>query len=199
MAGVYGDALTLTCILNEGDITVTASGTNVATGKMGTPTYAFDTAAKELKEGDFVSLSAETYYTYANCGGLPVVEYANATDGWIGIIKSQPVWNKLPSASRSWAVGALTAGTFRVASIVFPGLTMAFKALADGNSTAIEVGCPMKWSAGGDAFIDAATTVTGVFSCHYTNAANTSVLIMCGGIGATPLVNTDRTGYLGAA
>ena len=60
MAGVYGDALTLTCILNEGDITV-SSGTNVETGKMGTPTYAFDTAAKELKEGDFVSLSAETF------------------------------------------------------------------------------------------------------------------------------------------
>ena len=195
MAGVYGDALTLTSILNEGTVTV-SSGTLVETGKMGTPTYALGT---ELKEGDFVSLSAETFYTYANCGGLPVMEAANATDGWIGIIKSQPVWNKLPSATRSWAVGALTAGTFRVASVVFPGLTMAFKALADGNSTAIETGCPMKWSAGGDAFKDAGTTVTGVFSCHYTNAADTSVLIMCGGIGATPLINTDRTGYLGAA
>ena len=195
MAGVYGDALTLTCILNEGTATVN-SGALVETGKMGTNTYSMGT---ELSEGDFVSLSAETFYTYANCGGLPVMEAANATDGWIGIIKSQPVWNKLPSATRSWAVGALTAGTFRVASVVFPGLTMAFKALADGNSTAIETGCPMKWSAGGDAFIDAGTTVTGVFSCHYTNAADTSVLIMCGGIGATPLINTDRTGYLGAA
>ena len=195
MAGVYGDALTLTCILNEGTVTV-SSGTLVETGKMGTPTYALGT---ELKEGDFVSLSGETFYSYADCGGLPVMEAANATDGWIGIIKSQPVWNKIPSATRAWNTAAVTNATYRVASVVFPGLTMAFKALADGNSTAIEVGCPMKWSAGGDAFIDAGTTVTGVFSCHYTNAADTSVLIMCGGIGATPLVNTDRTGYLGAA
>ena len=127
------------------------------------------------------------------------MEAANATDGWIGIIKSQPVWHKIPSATRSWAVGALTNGTYRVASVVFPGLTMAFKALADGNSTAIEAGCPMKWSVGGDAFIDAGTTLTGVFSCHYTNAANTSCLFMVGGVGATPLINTDRTGYLGAS
>ena len=62
MAGVYGDALTLTCILNEGTATVN-SGALVETGKMGTNTYSMGT---ELSEGDFVSLSAETFYTYAN-------------------------------------------------------------------------------------------------------------------------------------
>ena len=195
MAGVYGDALTLTCILNEGTCTI-ASNALVETGKMGTNTYSM---ATELEEGDFVSLSGETFYTYADCGGLPVMEAANATDGWMGIIKSTPVWHKIPGSTRAWNTAAVTNGPYRVASVVFPGLTMAFKALADGNSTAIESGCPMKFSVGGDAFIDAGTTITGCFSAHYTNAADTSVLILVGGMGAVPLVNTDRTGYLVAA
>ena len=82
MAGVYGNSLTLTCILNEGTINV-SSGTLVESGKMGTNTYAFNVAASEIKEGDFVALSLQTYHTYANTGGLPVVAAGNATDGWI--------------------------------------------------------------------------------------------------------------------
>ena len=87
MAGVYGDALTLTCILNEGTATVT-SGTLVESGKMGTNTY---TMGSEISEGDFVALDNETFHTYALTGGLPVVATASSTDGWIGIVKSTPV------------------------------------------------------------------------------------------------------------
>jgi hypothetical protein len=176
MAGVYGDSLTLTCILNEGQINVT-SGSLVETGKMGTNTYGFNVAASEIKEGDFVALSLQSYHTYANCGGLPVVEAGNATSGWIGIVKSTPVWHKVPTATRPWAEAALTAGTYRVASVVFPSLNMALKAESKGNSTAIENGAPLKWDLTEDAFIDAGTTFTGAMSFHHNAADNTEVLV----------------------
>ena len=178
MAGVYGDALTLTCILNEGTCTV-SSNALVETGKMGTNTYAMGT---EVSEGDFVALSDNTYHTYANRGGLPVVAAASATDGRIGIVKSVPVWNKIPGSTRSWAVGALTAGTYRVASVVFPGCTMAFKALSDGGA-AISAGNPVNWDASENAFVDAtdfAANVGGTFSFHYNAADDTSILVGVG-------------------
>ena len=178
MAGVYGDALTLTCILNEGTCTL-ASGALVETGKMGTNTYAM---GSEISEGDFVALDNETFHTYANCGGLPVVEAGNATSGWIGIVKSTPVWNKIPTATRSWAVGALTGGTYRVASVIFPGCSMAFKALCDGT-TPTTVGAPVNFDASENAFVTNVTFAAnrgGTFSFHYTAADDTSILVGVG-------------------
>lgn len=190
MAGVYGDSLTLTCILDEGTCTI-ASNALVETGKMGTNTYSM---GSEISEGDFVALSLETYHTYALTGGLPVVEAGNATQGWIGIVKSTPVWNKIPTATRSWASAALTAGTYRVASVVFPSLNMAFKAQSKGDGTAILNGAPVKWDLSEDAFQDAGTTYTGAFSFHYNAADNTNVLVGLGQYsGASG--NTDCAGF----
>ena len=174
MAGVYGDSLTLTCILDEGTCTL-ASNALVETGKMGTNTY---TMASEIKEGDFVAISiGHTFQTYANCGGLPVVEAGNATNGWIGIVKSTPVWHKIPTATRSWDANALSNGTYRVASVVFPSLNMALKAESKGDGTPILMGAPVKWDLTTDAFVDAGTTFTGAMSFHYNAAAATEVLV----------------------
>jgi len=190
MAGVYGDSLTLTCILDEGTCTI-ASNALVETGKMGTNTYSM---GSEISEGDFVALSLETYHTYALTGGLPVVETGNATQGWIGIVKSTPVWNKIPTATRSWASAALTAGTYRVASVVFPSLNMAFKAQSKGDGTAILNGAPVKWDLSEDAFQDAGTTYTGAFSFHYNAADNTNILVGLGQYSAAS-GNTDCAGF----
>jgi len=190
MAGVYGDSLTLTCILDEGTCTI-ASNALVETGKMGTNTYSM---GSEISEGDFVALSLETYHTYALTGGLPVVEAGNATQGWIGIVKSTPVWNKIPTATRSWASAALTAGTYRVASVVFPSLNMAFKAQSKGDGTAILNGAPVKWDLSEDAFQDAGTTYTGAFSFHYNAADNTNILVGLGQYSAAS-GNTDCAGF----
>ena len=190
MAGVYGDSLTLTCILDEGTCTI-ASNALVETGKMGTNTYSM---GSEISEGDFVALSLETYHTYALTGGLPVVEAGNATQGWIGIVKSTPVWNKIPTATRSWASAALTAGTYRVASVVFPSLNMAFKAQSKGDGTPILNGAPVKWDLSEDAFQDAGTTYTGAFSFHYNAADNTNVLVGLGQYSAAS-GNTDCAGF----
>ena len=193
MAGVYGDSLTLTCILNEGQINV-SSGTLVESGKMGTNTYAFNVAASEIKEGDFVALSLETYHTYAITKGLPVVAAGNATDGWIGIVKSTPVWHKVPTTTRAWAEAALTAGTYRVASVVFPSLNMAFKAQSKGDGTALENGAPLRWDLSEDAFVDAGTTFTGAFTFHYNAADNTNILVGLGQYSAAS-GNTDCAGF----
>ena len=194
MAGVYGDSLTLTCILDEGNITFTENSL-VETGKMGTPVYGF--AGTQINEGDFVCLSERTIHTYANCGGLPAVKAADATDGWIGIVKTQPVWNKLPSAAVTYAAASLTAGTFRVASVVFPGVNMAFKALCDGG-TPTTVGAPVNWDASENAFVIngnfAAHNVGGTFSFHYTNTDDTSILVGVGMWGGAS-GNTDMAAF----
>ena len=194
-AGLYGDSLTLTCILYEGNITVSSS-TLVENGKLGKNTYAL---ATQVEEGDFVGLHSDSANTYANTGGLPVVEYANTTGGWIGIVKSQPVFHKIPSSTQSsWNAARLTNGYYRVASVVFPTMNMAFKAQTKGDGTAILNGAPLKWDISEEAFIDFGdfrdNEAGGLFSFHYNNADDTNVLVGCGMfVGAAG--DNDRAGF----
>ena len=133
MAGVYGGALELTCILNEAVITVSGTAL-VENGKLGKNTYAL---GSQINEGDFVSLDVTAANTYDATGGLPVVTLPTAANGIIGIVKSQPVFNKVPASTTGvWAGARLTAGDYRVATVVFPLMTMAVKALSDGDGTA---------------------------------------------------------------
>ena len=174
MAGVYGGALELTCILNEAVITVSSTAL-VENGKLGKNTYAL---GSQINEGDFVSLDVTTANTYDATGGIPVVTLPTAANGIVGIVKSQPVFNKVPASTTGvWAAARLTAGDYRVATVVFPLMTMAVKALSDGDGTAILPSNPVSWSLGGDAYLDGGTTFTGAFSFHYNNAANTSILV----------------------
>jgi hypothetical protein len=194
-AGLYGDSLTLTCILYEANITVSSTAI-VENGKLGKNTYALGT---QIEEGDFVGLHADTDNTYANTGGLPVVEYANTTGGWIGIVKSQPVFHKIPTTTQStWDSTRLTSGYYRVASVVFPTLNMAFKAQSKGDGTPIENGAPLSWDISEGAFIDFGVpdgaTIGGLFSFHYNASDDTNILVGCGFVpGSTG--NTDAAGF----
>ena len=96
-AGLYGGGLEITCILYEGNITVT-SGTSVfvENGALGKNSY---TLASEISEGDFVGIHVDSANDYDSCGGLPVMQLADATTGWMGIVKSQPVWHKVPTSA----------------------------------------------------------------------------------------------------
>jgi len=179
MAGVYGSGLELTCILREGNITVT-KGTLVENGTLGKNTFAF---ATQVNEGDFVALDLDTGNTYSATGGIPVVEAANADGGIIGIVKSQPVLHKLPTSDgttttthSTWAT-MLSSGFYRVATVVFPCLQMAVKAQSKGDGTAIENGAPIKWDLSEDAYVDATNTFTGAFSFHYNAADDTNILV----------------------
>ena len=191
IAGVYCSGLELTCILYDANFTV-STDTLVENGKLGKATYALGT---QVNEGDFVALHVDTANTYSNTGGIPVVKAADATDGHIGIVKSQPVFHKIPSSTQSsWNAARLTNGYYRVATVIFPALNMAYKAQSKGDGTAIEVGAPLRWDMSEDAYVDYGTTMGGLFSFHYNNADDTNILVGTG-MWAGASGNTDCAGF----
>ena len=102
---------------------------------------------------------------YDACGGLPVMMGAlTTTTGFCGIVKSQPVWHKFPTGDTSSWAADLAGGWFRVATVVFPGVSMTIRGVIDG--TDIVAGCPVGWDLSEDAWGDAGTTLTGCFSFH---------------------------------
>ena len=74
-SGEYGALYSLTCILHEGTITVTTTGTHKAAGKDLDPSFAF---AAEINNGDYVGLYISTDNTALLTGFLPVVTTAAA-------------------------------------------------------------------------------------------------------------------------
>ena len=178
-AGLYGGGLELTCILYEGAITVTA-GTSifVENGALGKNSI---TLAAGISEGDFVGIHVDTANDYDSCGGIPVVQLSDATTGWIGIVKSQPVWHKFPTTTTaSWSAD-LSGGRYRVATIVMPGVNMAFKSMS--FETSVLSGSPVQWDISGDGFKDNGTTFTGVFSFHDATTTQENMLIGVGDVG----------------
>ena len=164
-AGLYGGGLELTCILYEGAITSTA-GTSVfvENGALGKLSHSF---AAPISEGDFVAIHNNAANDYDACNGLPVVMGAiTTTTGFCGIVKSQPVWHKIPTSAGTHGTPAtnLSNGWYRVATVVFPGVSMAVRGVIDG--TDIVAGCPVGWDESEDAWGDAGTTLTGCFSFH---------------------------------
>jgi hypothetical protein len=180
-AGQYGGGLEITCILYEGTITATA-GTSVfvENGALGKLSF---TLASELKEGDLVGIHDSTDNDYDACEGLPVMAAAAATNGWIGIIKSQPVWHKLPTSAGTYNTHAtnLSNGHYRVATVVMPGVQMALRGVCEG--TAVTSGSPLAWDVSADGWKDNGTTMTGVFSFHDGGADAQNVLIGIGAVG----------------
>jgi len=178
-AGLYGGGLELTCILYEGDITMT-SGTSVfvENGALGKNSFQLQ---HEIKEGDLVGIHINAANDYDACGGLPVVEQAKATQGFIGIVKSQPVWHKIPTASTSSWAADLTAGAFRVATVVMPGVSMALRGVVEG--TTITAGAPVAWDVSADAWGDLDEVFEGCFSFHDGGADAQNALIGIGHAG----------------
>ena len=178
-AGLYGGGLEITCILYEGAITVTA-GTSifVENGALGKNSI---TLAAGISEGDFVGIHVDTANDYDSCGGLPVMQLSDATTGWMGIVKSQPVWHKFPTSSTSSWAADLSGGRFRVATVVMPGVSMAFKSMS--FETSVLSGSPVQWDISGDGFKDNGTTFTGVFSFHDATTTQENMLIGVGDVG----------------
>jgi hypothetical protein len=181
-AGLYGGGLELTCILYEGTITATA-GTSVfvENGSLGKLSF---TMAAEIKEGDIVAIHDSTDNDYDACGGLPVMTAAAATAGWIGIVKSQPVWHKLPTAAGSHGTHAtnLSNGWYRVATVVMPGVSMALRGVTE--DTSITSGEPVAWDVSGDGWKGDNTTFSGTFSFHDGGGTGQNILIGIGVAGA---------------
>ena len=202
-AGLYGGGLEITCILNEGTMTATA-GTSVfvENGAIGKLSFGF---SAEVREGDFVGLNVDAYNDYDRCGGLPVVMQPTAAVGWIGIVKSQPVWHKVPTSAgaiSTWSddsAGLLDKGWYRVATVVIPSVTMAFKGEIQG--TAVTVGSPVDYDLSEEAFAAGSvgsgeTFGTGMFSFHDGGVDAQNALIGIGLLNDAGGTDADCYGHL---
>jgi len=183
-AGLYGGGLELTCILYEGSLEATA-GTSVfvESGSLGRLSFVY---ASEIKEGDFVTINLSTDNDYDACGGLPVVSAATAALGFIGIVKSQPVWHKIPTSAATYNTWAteLSNGHYRVATVVMPGVSMALRGVT--QATDITCGAPVSWSVANDGWIDDGTAYNGCFSFHDGGADAQNLLVGIGAAGYAP-------------
>ncbi len=125
IAGQYGGGLLQTCILKEGNITVTSR----TYGPGGT----FETGlafASELRKGMVVSLSTDTANVYTATEGLPVVAApSNGVNTLIGIIVSEPRLMASPTTSQTTWATQLSSKYYRVATVEIWGGITAIRAM----------------------------------------------------------------------
>ena len=181
-AGLYGGGLEITCILYEGSLAATA-GTSVLveSGSLGKLSFVY---ASEIQAGDLVAIHDSTDNDYDATNGLPVVQGVVSTCGWIGIVKSQPVWHKIPTSAgtyNTWAT-ELSTGYYRIATVVMPGVQMALRGVT--MDTSITSGEPVSWDLSGNGWKGDNTTFSGAFSFHDGGASAQNVLIGIGAAGS---------------
>lgn len=193
-SNIAGDTLggiPLTCILDEGAITVT----DRMYGAGGTYEQGF-AYASELREGDVVTLSDETTNTYDACKGMPVVEtVANADDKVIGIITSSPRPVIMPASTgvADTLEKRLDAQYYRVATVEIWGGITAIRtahlktadvaAVVPGVSTSLDVDVSQS-VADHDLVLNDVGTGAGFMSFHYAaQAAGADVTLLVGIVG----------------
>lgn len=183
IAGSYPQRFPLrqTCILKEGNITLTASGSAFSKKGDTAANYAF---ASILKEGNIVALSNDTGNTFAATGGIPVVERGVDQKTLIfGKIVTQPDWlENNPAATQDTWADMLTGKYYRVAMVeVWGGITKIEKATVQSNganAVAIGVGTTLNVNLtdmyANDilSFITAAANGVGVIPLHYMAAGD---------------------------
>lgn len=183
IAGKYPQRfpLRLTCILKEGDITLTASGSAFSKKGDTAANYAF---ASILKEDDIVALSNDVANTFAATGGIPVVERGVDQETLMfGKIVNAPDWlENNPAATQDTWADMLTGKYYRVAMVeVWAGITKVEKAAVQSNganAVAIGVGATLNlnladtYANGVLSFITAAANGVGVIPLHYMAAGD---------------------------
>lgn len=192
IAGDILGGIPLTCILDEGAITVTdrtfGSGGTYETGM---------TFATELREGDVVTLSDATSNTYEACKGMPVVEtVSNGDDKVFGIITSSPRLVIMPAntAAGDSLTKRLAGQYYRVATVeVWGGITavrtahlksLDAVAVVPGVLTTLDVDVSQS-TADHDLVLNdiAAAAGAGFMPLHYAPKAAADVTILVGIVG----------------
>lgn len=168
----------ITCILEEGNATITATGS--VYDAVGT-TSAVVSNATPLARGNMVAISNDVDCTWAATDGLPVMEKAvNAESFTVGRIISEPKWVNVPTVSNTDLADRLSGGYFRTALVeIYAGITAILKAevYLDG-SNGWEVGqtAALHHNITGDyaddntveiQLVSAADTGTGIIAFHY--------------------------------
>lgn len=153
IAGDYGQGQKITCILDEGAITVGTTGIDAYGRERDSYTF-----ASGLAVGDWVALSNDAANTYAATGGLILVEKAVNGEGLvIGRITDTPTPLKKAPANAAAAdtlAERLAGGLYRKARVeitAFPvGSIKKFTVYSDGtNATVPGVGKTLKLSIAG--------------------------------------------------
>ncbi len=182
----------ITCILDEGAPTVTASGSVFDDGNT---TARSLTWASQLARGNMVALSEDTGCTWLLTGGIPVMELAVTTKSLtIGQIVSAPKLVKFPATTgvADSLAKRLAAGYFRTVLVeLYAGITKVLKAevTLDGTNG---------WEVGQTAalhhnitsdyadddtieikLISAADTGTGIIALHYGADGETGDQLNC--------------------
>ena len=182
----------LTCILDEGAPTVTASGS--VFDELGTTAKSL-TWASQLAEGNMVAISNDIGCTWVATEGVPVMEKAvNGETYVIGKIVSMPKLVAMPATSgvADSLAKRLAAGYFRTARIeIYGGITSIQKAEVYLDGTyGFEVGqsTKLKHNLTGDYADDntieiqlttAASGGVGIFAFHYAADGTAGDTVNC--------------------
>ena len=171
----------ITCILNEGNPTVTAR----TYGPDGLYTTGL-TWATELYPGDYVALGDDTSNTFDACDGLPVVEQATNNETLIiGKIISEPVLQVMPanSTAANSLTKRLTGRYYRTALVeIMGGITKIDEAIVQcdgsnatvpGVTTTLNLNMTDTYANHKLCFIQAASNGAGYIPFHYVPATTT--------------------------
>jgi len=136
-----GSYLELTCILKEGNITVSSTTLHSGAGKNLRELY--HSFASEINKEDLVEISTDTANTFDATGGLPVVQAISGAVACIGIVLAEPSPIKhIPAASQTTWATMLAGNYYRTAKVgifakmYFSGTSVeaASNAITPGNS-----------------------------------------------------------------
>jgi len=176
IAGDYPGGIRITCILDEGAPTIVESFDT-----MGNEATAY-TFATPLAEKQGVALSNDTAGTYAECGGIPLVERPVSGETLvIGRIVSTPKLNNMPAvdADANTLAERLTGGYYRTALVeLWAGITKVTEATVtlDGTNGVVQgVGTTLLYNLASSTPLDdenlqlitAASTGVGLIPLHY--------------------------------
>jgi len=190
ISGDFGGGIKLTCILDEGNPTVSDNMIDQSGAKVTGLTW-----ASALRKGEWVALSTATSNTYTACDGMPVTEtVSNADDFVIGRIVSEPQPVVMPASSSvaNSLTKRLAGKYYRVATVEVYVCTATVEAtLKTANAVAVTPGgvslldVDVSESAGVEVLtvndVAAAAGSANWFSFHYqAKAAGAEVTILLG-------------------
>lgn len=196
VAGYTGGGIKLTCILKEGNLTVS----NNVYGPDGYKDVGV-TMASGLAKGDWVVLSTDTANTYDATSGLPVVVPIAAGTLLVGQIISEPKWVAVPSASQTTWSTMLAGKYYRVATVEWFGLAGVAKAVLVGASagnivpgvgTTMKIDASASVALSGEAvtlsLADAAEGGSGMIPFHYAASGAATVSLLVGFTGGPVVI-----------
>lgn len=189
ISGDFGVGFKMTCILQEGAITVNTAAVDITGNKTTVMSY-----GAPLAKGDLVMLDAGAQNTYAACKGLaPVKKLISGAGPILGRVVSNPKVVKRPSVTKPYTDsnnadwGAILAGEwYRIVTVEIFGAFGAIDALCLGdgaNPIVVGATATIIYDFSDSRWKYVASGGSGVVNCHHIVAtANdyTTLLLLTG-------------------